>query len=205
MSLFRHWQTDPDRTAAIWKIEETEEWFAEQVALSAPMHHPKKRLEFLAARYLLKWLQPAFPLSEIRPDEHDKPRIKNNILHFSLSHSFPYVAAVISSSAECGIDIQVWHKRITTVQHKFLSEEEQACFQNDPRQLTLAWCAKEAAYKWQGKRGIDFIEHLPITQYTPGDSNASLNIHLCASAPPREIQLQGMIEKDFAFAIVLDK
>lgn len=162
MPLYREWSSDPYSLAAIWEIKEPEPFFAERTGLTIDIKNEKRRLEHLAGRFLLKHLESDFPLLNIRPDEHDKPRIENNRFYFSISHSFPFVAVVVSPYVECGIDIQVWHHRMEALQHKFLSLEEQWFFDNDPQLITTAWCAKEAAYKWQGRRGVEFIDHLPI-------------------------------------------
>ena len=162
MPLYREWSSDPYSLAAIWEIEEPEDFFIEKTGIISNIKNEKKRLEHLAGRFLLKHLEKDFPLLNIKADEHDKPRVDGNQFYFSISHSFPYVAAVVSPYVECGIDIQVWHRRMAEIQHKFLSDIEQQIFQNDPRLITVAWCAKEAVYKWQGRRGVEFIDHLQI-------------------------------------------
>ncbi|HTN46759.1 MAG TPA: 4'-phosphopantetheinyl transferase superfamily protein [Flavipsychrobacter sp.] len=198
MPLYREWSSDPYSLAAIWEIAEPESFFLERTRVHTDIKNPKKRLEHLAGRFLLKHLEEDFPLLNIHIDEHDKPRLPDNEYFFSISHSYPYVAVVVSPFVECGIDIQVWHPRMELLQHKFLSEKEQKLFTGDPQLLTLAWSAKEAAYKWQGRRGVDFIEHLPIQHLQKEDGLFQMDVLLRLSSPFVKITVKGMIEKDFA-------
>jgi phosphopantetheinyl transferase len=203
MPLYREWASDPFSLAAIWKIEEPESFFTEQTGLVADIKNEKRRLERLAGRFLLKHLKEDFPLFNIRPDEHDKPRIDDNQYYFSISHSWPYVAAVVSPYVEAGIDIQCWHQRMEKLQNKFLSPAEQLFFKNDPQLITLAWSAKEAAYKWQGRRGVEFIDHLPIHFFGKNENFYNIKINLQLTAPQLDITVLGLLEHDFSCALVV--
>ncbi|MCB0697194.1 MAG: 4'-phosphopantetheinyl transferase superfamily protein [Chitinophagaceae bacterium] len=203
MPLYREWSSDAYSLAAIWKIEEPESFFTERTGIISDIKNEKRRMERLAGRFLLKYLKQDFPLLNIYSDEHDKPRINNNDYFFSISHSWPYVAAVVSPYVECGIDIQCWHPRMEALQHKFLSEQEQKLFHNDPKLITLAWSAKEAAYKWQGRRGVEFIDHLPIEKYTDKEHTHEFDIFLQLTAPKMHVQIQGIVKQEFACAYAI--
>ncbi|MBS1615118.1 MAG: 4'-phosphopantetheinyl transferase superfamily protein [Bacteroidetes bacterium] len=227
MSLYREWTPGPQARAAIWQIEEDEAFFQEKTGWNTSIRHPRKRLEHLCGRWLLQHLRDDFPLQQIAPDDHDKPRLPADELFFSISHSFPYVAAVVSEQEECGIDIQVWRERMNELAHMFLSEEEQSLFrqfdeplipvkktllqesqQADGSLLTLAWCAKEAAYKWNGRRGTDFILQLPIRSIVGTALEQSQEPHLHNFTLEMRVNqepviLPAWIEKDFACAYLL--
>ena len=203
MPLHRQWQPDTHSLAAIWRIAEPEAFFNDATGLFAEgIHAEKRRLEHLSGRFLLRHLKQDFPLLSIAKDEHDKPRLPLNRYHFSISHSFPYVAAIVSDRYECGLDIQCFREGMLRLQHKFLSEAEQAYFGNNEKLLTMAWCAKEAAYKWQGRRGVEFIEHMPIisTAVKTGSAQFLIRLPLLPDCP--EIPINGWLEEDFAFAVV---
>lgn len=204
MPLHKEWSNADYSLAAIWKIEEPEDFFKAHTALDTDIKSEKRRLEFLAGRFLLKHLEEDFPLMNIKPDEHDKPRIDNNEYYFSISHSWPYVAAVISPHNEVGIDIQAWHPRMEVLQHKFLSADEQKLTNNDTKLITLAWCAKEAAYKWQGRRGVEFIDHMPIAYFQEKNSLFNINIYLELTKPTRMLSLEGFTDKGFGCVYVTD-
>ncbi len=204
MSLYKEWSSDKYSLAAIWKIEEPEGFFLERTELPAPdIKSEKRRMEYLAGRFLLKHLKEDFPLLNIKPDEHDKPRIDNNGYYFSISHSWPYVAAVVSPYVECGIDIQCWHPRMEALQHKFLSADEQVLFKNDSQLLTLAWSSKEAAYKWQGRRGVEFADHMHIREIEAVADYFDIKIFMHLTEPKREINAQGIVREDFACAYIV--
>lgn len=204
MPLYKEWESDPYSLAAIWKIEEPESFFTERTGLEeAGIKSEKRRMERLAGRFLLRHLKEDFPLHNIRPDEHDKPRIEDNQYYFSISHSWPYVAAVISPYVECGIDIQCWHPKMEKLQNKFLSLEEQQFFHNDPKLITLAWSAKEAVYKWQGRRGIEFIDHLPIVNFEEFGENKNIIIYCQLTKNKMKILSKGLIDSDFSLSYVV--
>ncbi len=165
MPLLRKWNINENAVAAIWLADEPEAYFAEQTGLQPPISHEKRRTEHLAGRFLLKLLKNDFPLHDIKIDEHGKPHLAGDDVHFSVSHSWPYIAAVIDNGRSAGIDVQTWTEKIVRIKHKFLSEGEQELLGHDPRNFLAAWSAKETAYKWHGKDGTEFIEELPIIEF----------------------------------------
>jgi phosphopantetheinyl transferase len=203
MPLYREWEIGDHGLAAIWKVEEPESFFQERTGIISDMKNERRRTEHLAGRFLLKHLVADFPLHNISKDEHDKPHLADNEYFFSISHSWPYIAAVIDPYAPAGIDIQTWHPRIGIIQHKFLSAEEQLIFDNDPKLLTLAWCAKEAVYKWNGKRGVDFIEHLPIDFFNESTGIYDMIIYFKSSVMPKMVFIENVIDVDFACSYVI--
>jgi phosphopantetheinyl transferase len=202
MPLLKEWDVSPHALAAIWKIEEPESFFTEATGIIKDIKNEKRRMEHLAGRYLLKHLKEDFPLHIITPDEQDKPRILNNEYFFSISHSYPYVAAVIDPHNEAGIDIQTPHARIERIQHKFLSPYEQEIFKNDPTLITIAWTAKEAAYKYLGKRGVEFIDHLEVVSFDKNWDNFNINIYHKLTIPATMLTIQGTSNADFSLAWV---
>jgi 4'-phosphopantetheinyl transferase EntD len=205
MPLYKEWESDPYSLAAIWEINEPELFFIEGTGLRPDIKSEKRRMEHLAGRYLLKYLENDFPLHDIKPDIHDKPRLASNQFYFSISHSFPFVTAVVSPYVECGIDIQTWHPRMEQLQQKFLSNEEQRFFSHDPKLITLAWCTKEAAYKWQGRRGVEFSDHLILSNLIKRDTLFNINILLDLTAPKLNILSEGFIDSCFAHSVIVNR
>ena len=210
MPLLRQWNPDPTSTAAVWRVEEDEDFFLH--ALSAgpylfaalgPIKVPKRRLEFLAGRYLLRYLAPGFPLRLIKPDEHDKPRLPQDALRFSISHSFPFVAAVVSTSGECGIDVQRPHPRIAELADKFLTPAEREQTSEHDEDLLLAWSVKEAAYKWQGRRGVEFRAHLPLIGVERADAEWNACLELRLTDLPRPLEVKGWQNAEYALAVAV--
>lgn len=211
MPLIRHWTPQEGSTAGVWRIEEDEDFFLNALSVGphllralGPLKVQKRRLEFLAGRYLLRHLSPGFPLRLIQPDEHDKPRLPDNALRFSISHSFPFAAAVVSSVQECGIDVQRPHPRIGALADKFLTPAEKEQTSERHEDLLLAWSAKEAAYKWQGRRGVEFREHLPLTGLERNERGWKACIELRLTNAPRPLAVHGWHEEEYALAVAVD-
>jgi phosphopantetheinyl transferase len=171
--FFQHQINDTTRLG-IWKIEETEEFFKNNVPQHRDVTHPRKRLQHLAGRFLLQFLAPDFPYELIQIAETRKPFLPNDQYHFSISHCGDFAAAIISRDQRVGIDIEIPKQKIERISEKFLSRDEHETFRIHPVEtdverpsgyympLTLLWSAKEAVFKWYGEGGIDFREHIHL-------------------------------------------
>ena len=161
---------------AVWKIEEEEEYFLDFVPIHRRITHPKKRLQHLAGRYLLQHLFPDFPYNEIMIADTKRPYLDDNKYHFSISHTKDYAAAIVSSVARVGIDIEMPDDKVMKISHKFMHEEEFGLIQQMNTAMTpehaysIIWCAKESMYKWWGLGKVDFKEMLRIDTITQEDN-----------------------------------
>jgi len=177
MPVFFQHQINETTRLGIWKIEETEEFFKENVPQHRDVTHPHKRLQHLAGRFLLRFLFPDFPYELIQIADTRKPYLPNEQYHFSISHCGDYAAAIVSSDKRVGVDIEMITPRIERVADKFLNEVEKKFLNSDyldflnqwnlERQvevefLTLMWSAKEAIFKWYGDGKLDFKKHLQL-------------------------------------------
>lgn len=180
----------------VWYIAEEKDFFLQQVPLQRQITHPRKQLQHLAGRYLLKALYPDFPYELIRIADTRKPFLENETYHFSISHCGDYAAAMVSSSERVGVDVELITQKVASVKHKFLSDREQTmirAIENVSFELlydsllTAAWSIKEALYKWYGDGEIDFKEHLQIDEiHLTGDGGVA---H-CTVKKNRPIPLQ---------------
>jgi phosphopantetheinyl transferase len=155
----------------VWHIAEEKDFFLQQVPLQQQITHPRKQLQHLAGRYLLKEMYPDFPYDLIRIADTRKPFLENEAYHFSISHCGDYAAVMVSSTLRVGVDVELVTKKVEKIKHKFLSPAELemiAAIENESVQivcdslLTATWSIKEALYKWYGDGEIDFIDHLHI-------------------------------------------
>jgi phosphopantetheinyl transferase len=183
--VYQHTVNDSTKIG-IWHILEQDDFFRERVLQATHVSHPHKRLQHLAGRYLLTCLFPDFPLTDILIADTLKPFLENEKYHFSISHSGDFAAAMVSRTNRVGIDIECITARIERVQHRFLADREKAFLlaaasrEYEPAPgdfawqswLTLAWCAKEALFKWDGEGLMDFREHMQVAAvpvlYSPG-------------------------------------
>lgn len=161
----------------LWRIKEMEEDLAKQVNFhleGKPFNdasHPVKRLEWLASRILLCQLVEYVSASYrgIFKDQWGKPHLNALPYHISLTHSYPWLAAIIDLSAPVGIDIEKPTDKLQRVAHKFLNAKELAHAKNDPAKLCTYWCAKETLYKIHGKKRLAFKKHLKIQPFDIGE------------------------------------
>ena len=151
----------------VWPISEPKDFFLAKVRLQKTINHPHKRLQHLAGRYLLQLLHPGFPLHLIEIAESKKPLLSNEAFHFSISHCGDFAAAIVSENYSAGIDVELVTTKIELIKNKFLSATELSLLPgNNANFLTLFWNCKEAVYKWYGKGGVDFKNHIHITAIT---------------------------------------
>ncbi len=171
MSLYKQWNPDPDTRIGIWKVEETEEALLAKLQLSAEerrfifsIRHAGRRQQWLASRVCLRELLQTDDYIELATDEFGKPFLRALPLHISLSHIEGYAAVIVHHHHAVGIDLDRVEARVGLLAHKFLREEEMEQLHpaQSLRSMTLAWCAKEALYKWHGRRRLDFRAHLRL-------------------------------------------
>jgi len=188
MPVFFQQQINETTRLGIWKIEETEEFFKNNVPQHRDVTHPRKRLQHLAGRFLLQFLAPDFPYELIQIAETRKPFLPNEEYHFSISHCGDFAAAIVSRDKRVGIDVELIRPLVADLIPKFLSESEKTLLSQDAilEQSTLLWCAKESVFKWYGAGGIDFREHIRLVKRQEGfeivdcffsKTNTDLTIH----------------------------
>ncbi len=149
---------------AVWHIMESEDFLLNTVILTQTIHHPHKRLQHLAGRFLLKHLNPDFPLDDIMVSSTNKPYLPSGKYHFSISHCGDYAAAIISTNTRAGIDIEIPREKIISIRKKFMNEGEYQLteLEDEQQAATLIWSAKEAVFKWYGTGSVDFKKHIHI-------------------------------------------
>ncbi len=172
MPIFFQQQIEHATRLGIWKIEEPETFFQDNVPVHRDVTHPHKRLQHLAGRFLLQFLYPSFPYELIQVADTRKPFIPGDRFHFSISHCGDYAAAIVSPDTRVGIDVEIPMPKVERIREKFLSADEIALFDVGQGQeasdgflqrLTILWSAKEAVYKWFGEGKVDFSEHIRLT------------------------------------------
>jgi phosphopantetheinyl transferase len=194
LPLFYQQDINDNTRLAIWKIEEHEDFFLSNVPLKQSITHPRKRLQHLAGRYLLKFLYPDFPHHEIEIADTRKPFLPNEQYHFSISHCSNYASAIVSTVNRVGVDVEVVSPRVHKIKHKFLHGDElrfvNAQLQHDQTLLlTLLWNAKEAMFKWYGMGEVDFSEMLRVFPFVINDAG-TIDACFINSQQQEQLQLQ---------------
>lgn len=130
--------------SSIMKINEEILTIGEQALLNSFSN--EKRMKEIYGSILLK--NSCFPNDEIIRDIHGRPSLlKNQQIQISISHSKNHLLFAYASHP-IGIDIEMISEKVCKVSSKFLSLEEQNCFDtNSPLEMTQIWTLKEAMYK----------------------------------------------------------
>lgn len=169
MAIFFQHSINDQTKLGIWKIEEQESFFLENVPLKQQVTHPYKRLQHLAGRLLLPVLFADFPLQEILIADTRKPFLEDEQYHFSISHCGNFAAAIASSDNRVGTDIELVTPRLKGIAHKFLTENENGYLDRWKeltalylQMLTIIWSSKEAIFKWYGLGNVDFRKHMEL-------------------------------------------
>jgi len=161
-------------TLGIWKIEENVEdllsLFSEKQSKYREeitrFQYPKRKLEFLSVRLLLKELTGIE--NDICYDSNSAPSLVGEKFKISISHTTGYASVIIHPSANVGLDIEQKRDKILRLKHKFLaqSELENIDKENELEHLLLHWSAKETMFKMMGETDVDSITHLHISPFS---------------------------------------
>ena len=174
MPIVYNKSVDEHSVLAIWKIEETE---AEMLAglqlkqheldIISSLNNGKRLLHWLSTRLLLRKMLNTEEYIDCQFDEDGKPYLVNFDYQISLSHSYDYASVMISKKYSVGVDIELIKHKIKSIKHKFLSDIElgQKQIGDNIDGLYVAWCTKEAIYKWHGKKGLEFKRDIHIKPF----------------------------------------
>ena len=158
----------------------------------------QKKLESSAARFSLWSLcqQISEGPWDLRKDERNRPYFDQSDYHISLSHSFPFVAAIISHKKSVGIDLERFGRQVEKIGPRFLSAEEWNRWQDSHSDLTKAWTCKEAIYKAMGVPGLAFQQDIQL----PSFANNPFKIHV----RDKKITISTEVFEDFACSIAIE-
>jgi 4'-phosphopantetheinyl transferase len=158
----------------LWEITESFEQLYQKVVLSehgkreiGSISHPIKQRERLAARCCVQELvrQTGNEYKGIIKDEHDKPFLIDYPYHISISHSFPFAAAIMHKKLPVGIDIEKPTEKLGRIAHRFLNENEFIDSNGELKKLCIYWSGKESIYKLNGKTGLSFKKDIRIAPF----------------------------------------
>jgi phosphopantetheinyl transferase len=167
---------DEHTELSVWKIEESHDQLLSGLQLKQheidvieSFKSEKRALQWLSTRLLLRTMLDTKEYIDCQMDDHGKPYLVNYDYHISLSHSYDYAAVMISRdrTKKVGLDMEMIKHKIKLVRHKFLSDVELAQKQigDNINGLYVCWCAKEAIYKWHGKKELEFKRDIHIKPF----------------------------------------
>ena len=158
----------------------------------------QKKLESSAARFCLWSLCQQISKGpwDFKKDDRNRPYLDQSDYHISLSHSFPFVAAVISHKKIVGIDLERFGRNVEKIGPRFLSSEEWNLWQDSHSDLTKAWTCKEAIYKAMGVPGLAFQQDIQL----PPFANNPFEIRV----RDKKITVSTEVFEDFACSIATE-
>ena len=177
MPLIRLQKINDNSWLGLWRVEEEMKWFYDQIDLSkedtyaySKISNELKKFEWLSTRMVMKALvkEMGIEYMGIIKDDHGKPFLRECSFPISVTHSYPYVSAIIHRNLEVGIDLEkLKNDKILRIAKKFTNPREYAFANENPRILTLIWCAKESLYKLHGRKFVVFRENLEVEPFEP--------------------------------------
>jgi 4'-phosphopantetheinyl transferase len=173
MPLFRKSRISSSVSLGIWKIEEDPEKLRANVELSVEenkyyesLRSESRRRHWLSYRNILIHLLDK-DSRELFYDDFGKPHPVNKSCHLSVTHSGKFSAAIVSTEAAVGIDIEMLKDRVERVKERFLSKEEieQIGMRNRLEKLYICWGAKESLFKLHGKPELEFCRDILVAPF----------------------------------------
>ncbi|MBX2969688.1 MAG: 4'-phosphopantetheinyl transferase superfamily protein [Cyclobacteriaceae bacterium] len=197
-------ETDITKTRAwgLWKIEESQEELNRLSGggeiIPAEITHPEKRCEFLAARKLMRNLVEHLNLSYqgLTKDVYGKPLLHGYPHHISLSHSYPYVTAIIDTEKPVGIDLEHFKSKLLRIAPRIFSSLELKDAGNNLIKNSIYWSAKEAMMKVYGKKDLVFSENLLVEPFKL-ESTGTLTGHIITPEKETTLSLYYKQYRDF--------
>src|SRR5688500_8638880 len=125
-----------DRAWALWQIREDEPSLAAQLpseTVPPSITNVQKRCEWLSGRILVREMMQAMGLTYqgVTKDNYGKPFPAGYPYQLSLSHSYPYVGALIDKVESVGIDLEQPKKKLLNIASRVLHPSELEDAEND--------------------------------------------------------------------------
>lgn len=157
----------------IWQVTESIEELKNQLLALRPMQEiptfkaETRTKEWLAARILAYSLLAKLTSEQvmITRQETGQPVCTAGNFQVSLTHSGPWVGALVSGCCGVGIDIEMRGNKVEKLIPRFLNDAELAATAGDVAKMHLYWSAKETLYKIYSQKKLLFKENLLLQDF----------------------------------------
>jgi 4'-phosphopantetheinyl transferase EntD len=162
---------ESSRAWALWLITEDEISLSRELNgienVPESLKNSQKRLEWLAGRVATREVMQSLNIAfhGIAKDEFGKPFPKMSDLHLSLSHSFPYAAALLDKNSPVGIDLEQPKEKLLRIARRIHHADELHDLGTDLVKHCIYWCAKESMIKMHGRKDLIFAENMFIQPF----------------------------------------
>ncbi|MBL6446459.1 4'-phosphopantetheinyl transferase superfamily protein [Fulvivirga sp. 29W222] len=204
MPIHKIEEINTTRYLAIWHIEESIEELTRLLdpadtdkSILEGFRSDKKKFEWLAGRVCIKSLCKVMGIyyKGLTKNNNGKPFLIESTAEVSMSHSYPYVAALIDSTEDIGIDLEQPKEKLRRVAHKFLSDHELNAASDQINALCIYWCAKETLYKICDQH-INFREQMAVEDFELCDRGHTVG-KVIVNNIVKSYKLEFRIEKDY--------
>lgn len=168
MPLYKSLNIDADTKLLVWQNTEPLEELYNTVNLKdvceqklAKMKSEQHQKGFLGVRKLMQHI--GYTDFDLFYDTNGKPHLKDG-KNISITHSYAY-SAILVSSRQAGIDMEMQREKIITISAKFLDKEFaflDAAHPDYMRMLTVLWGVKESVYKMVSRKGLSFKRDVEV-------------------------------------------
>ncbi|AXG74123.1 4-phosphopantetheinyl transferase [Flavobacterium arcticum] len=183
MPLYKFVTLNDDTQLLVWKITESHDALFEQVRLKDVcltrvdgMKSEQHRRGFLSVRMLLQ--EAGYTDFDLYYTDDGKPHLKNG-KNISITHSHQF-SAIIISSRNVGIDIEMQREKIMKIACKFCNSEfsylQPERKDHYIKMLTAIWGVKEALFKMISLPGISFKNHIDVDAFMLNDANGTATV-----------------------------
>lgn len=140
--------------------QEAAAWATPEELASVEAFAPARRREYLAWRAVVR--REMGRDIRIGYNEVGAPVIFDRMAYLSVAHCRERIAVCISD-ARCAVDIESESRDFSGVVARYMTAAEQR-LAADPLLPAAVWCAKEALYKYAGKKKLDLLRDLHVVQ-----------------------------------------
>lgn len=184
MPLYKSQTIDSETQLLVWKINESRDELLAGVQLKdvcqsrlSGMKSEQHQRGFLSVRMLLQ--EAGYTDFDMYYAPDGKPHLKDG-RNISVTHSHGF-SAIIISSRNVGIDLEMQREKIITIAEKFAINEmaylEPSHLHDYVRSLTIIWGIKEALFKMISRQGMSFKGHMHVHPFIPADGEGTATVN----------------------------
>jgi len=183
MPLYKSVTINETTRLLVWKNTESMEELSHAVRLKDVCVHKMDKMKSEAHRKA--FLGVRMLMQEIGYTDYDlfytpdgKPHLKDGNT-ISITHSYAF-SAIIVSSGESGIDMEMQREKVVTIAEKFMEPEfaylDPTHMDTYMKMLIVIWGVKEAVYKMLSRKGLSFKQHIEVLKFELADAQGSAQV-----------------------------
>ncbi len=161
-------------------IEEAARWATDEERAAVRDFGDARKREYLAWRAIVR--RTIGRDAMIAYNSVGAPILTNYPFRITVSHCQGCIAVGISDQP-CAVDIERIDRNFRRIRSRYLTPEEQRLSAH-PLFPAIAWCTKEALYKYAGRQGLDLLDDLHIDGISFSEAKARPMLHealLCSA------------------------